>query len=58
VFAETKGNGLDIKALRAIIKLRKQDAAEREEAETILDVYLVALGMKMQGELFDESEEA
>ena len=45
VFAEAKGNGFDTKAIRAIIKIRKMDASEREEAETILDTYLNALGM-------------
>lgn len=45
VFAEAKGNGYDVKALRTILKMRKQDASEREEQETILDVYLNALGM-------------
>jgi len=45
VFAEAKGNGFDVKAIRQIIKLRKQDAQEREEQETILDTYMRALGM-------------
>ncbi len=45
VFAEAKGNGFDVKAIRSIIKIRKMDASEREEAETILDTYLLALGM-------------
>ena len=45
VYAEAKGNGFDTKAIRAIIRLRKQDQAEREEAETILDLYKAALGM-------------
>ena len=45
VFAEAKGNGFDVKAIRTIIKMRKMDASEREEAETILDTYLHALGM-------------
>jgi len=45
VFAEAKGNGFDIKAIRTIIKIRKMDASEREEQETILDTYLNALGM-------------
>lgn len=45
VFAEAKGNGYDVKAIRSIIKIRKMDAAEREEAETILDTYMHALGM-------------
>jgi uncharacterized protein (UPF0335 family) len=45
VFAEAKGNGFDVKALRQLIRLRKQDKAEREEAEAILDLYKAALGM-------------
>ncbi|NBO19122.1 MAG: DUF2312 domain-containing protein [Proteobacteria bacterium] len=45
VFAEAKGNGFDVKAIRSIIKIRKMDASEREEAETILDTYMHALGM-------------
>jgi len=45
VFAEAKGNGFDVRAIRTIIKMRKMDASEREEQETILDTYLHALGM-------------
>ena len=45
VKAEAKGNGFDVKALRAIVRLRKQDANEREEQETILETYMQALGM-------------
>ena len=45
VFAEAKGTGFDTKAVRAIIRLRKQDQAERQEAEAILDLYKAALGM-------------
>lgn len=45
VYAEAKGNGYDVKALRTIIRLRKQDANERAEAETILETYMHALGM-------------
>jgi len=45
VYAEAKGNGFDTKAIRTIIRLRKQDQAERQEAETILDLYKAALGM-------------
>jgi len=46
VFAEMKGTGFDTKAVRAIIRLRKQDQAERQEAEAILDLYKAALGME------------
>jgi uncharacterized protein (UPF0335 family) len=45
VYAEAKGNGFDVKALRAIVKLRKQDKNERQEHEAILESYMAALGM-------------
>ena len=45
VYAEAKGNGFDVKALRTIVRLRKQDADERREQEAILETYLHALGM-------------
>ena len=45
VYAEAKGTGFDTKALRAIVRLRKQDADERREHEAILETYMHALGM-------------
>ena len=45
VFAEAKGNGFDVKVLRTVIRLRKQDKTERQEQEALLDLYLHALGM-------------
>ena len=45
VYAEAKGNGYDVKALRTIVRLRKMDTDERKEQETILDTYMHALGM-------------
>jgi uncharacterized protein (UPF0335 family) len=45
VYAEAKGNGFDVKALRTIVRMRKEDADERREHETILETYLHALGM-------------
>jgi uncharacterized protein (UPF0335 family) len=45
VYAEAKGNGFDVKALRTIVRLRKQDANKRAEHETILETYMLALGM-------------
>ena len=45
VYAEAKGNGLDVTALRTIVRLRKQDANTRAEQEAILDTYLSTLGM-------------
>jgi uncharacterized protein (UPF0335 family) len=44
VYAEAKALGFDTKALRTVIRLRKQDAKERAEAEMVLDLYLQALG--------------
>ena len=45
VYAEAKGNGFDVKALRTIVRMRKEDPNERQEAETILETYMQALGM-------------
>jgi uncharacterized protein (UPF0335 family) len=45
VYAEAKGNGFDIKALRVVVRLRKQDINERKEHEAVLETYLHALGM-------------
>jgi uncharacterized protein (UPF0335 family) len=45
VYAEAKGNGYNVKAIRAIVRIRKQDADERAEFETILETYMHALGI-------------
>ncbi len=45
VYAEAKGNGFDVKALRAIVRLRKIEPTEREEQDAILETYMHALGM-------------
>jgi uncharacterized protein (UPF0335 family) len=45
VYTEAKSNGFDVKALRTIVRLRKQDENERAEQETILETYMQALGM-------------
>ncbi len=57
VYAEAKGNGFNCKAIKKIISIRKLDASEREEEETILDTYLHALGMIPQMEMDLEQEE-
>lgn len=44
VYAEAKGNGFDVKILRKVISLRKKDVNERQEEESMIDVYLAALG--------------
>ena len=45
VYAEAKGTGYDVKTLRVIVRLRKQDLEERKEQEAILETYMHALGM-------------
>jgi uncharacterized protein (UPF0335 family) len=45
IYKEAKGNGFDTKALRDIVKIRKQDAAKRQEHEALVEVYMHALGM-------------
>src|SRR5262245_40828284 len=45
VYAEAKANGYDVKALRTVLRMRKQDVNERKEQEAILETYLHALGM-------------
>lgn len=44
VFAEAKGNGFDVKTLRKVVRIRKQDRAKRQEEEALLDLYLSAIG--------------
>jgi uncharacterized protein (UPF0335 family) len=43
IYLEAKGNGFDVKILREVIRVRKQDQKEREAHETLLDLYLHAL---------------
>lgn len=45
VYAEMKGRGFDVKVVRQIVRLRKQDHAERMEMEAILELYMSALNM-------------
>lgn len=45
VFAEAKAHGFDTKILRKVIALRRKEAAERDEEQSMLDVYMAALGM-------------
>lgn len=46
VYAEAKATGFDVKTMRAIVRLRKIDAAKRQEAEMLLDTYKAALLME------------
>jgi uncharacterized protein (UPF0335 family) len=43
IFAEAKAEGFDVKILKEVIRIRKQDAEERQEHESLLEVYLHAL---------------
>ncbi len=43
IFAEAKGDGFDVRVLKEIIRLRKQDKDERDEHELLLDLYLRAM---------------
>ena len=45
IYVEAKSAGFDVKVLRQLIKLRRQEPADVEEQETLLDVYRRALGM-------------
>ena len=45
VYAEAKGHGFDTKIMRKVVALRKMDSNEREEQDSLLDLYLSALGM-------------
>lgn len=58
VYAEAKGNGFDVKALRAVISLRKQDKDKRAEHEAILATYMQALGMLPPDEAPEEAAAA
>jgi uncharacterized protein (UPF0335 family) len=46
IFVEAKGNGFDVKVIREVIRVRKQDQKERDELETLLDIYLKAIKQK------------
>lgn len=46
VYAEMKGTGFDVKAVRTIVRLRKKDQSERQEEEAMIDLYKSALGME------------
>ncbi len=61
-FAEAKAVGFDVKVMRQVLRLRKKSKTERQEEESVLDVYLHALGMldgggpAMPSEILDAAE--
>ena len=58
VFSEAKGEGFDVKILREILKLRKLDRDERDEQESMLDLYMRALTDAEQGKAEPEKKAA
>ena len=48
IYSEAKGAGFDVKTIRQIIRIRKMDEDDRDEAEALLDTYLRAIGMKSE----------
>lgn len=47
VYSESKANGFDVKTIRKIIKLRKQDIEKRREQDELLSLYMQAIQMEM-----------
>ena len=45
VFAEAKGRGYDAKTIKKIMGIRKKKREEYQEEQSILEVYMQALGM-------------
>ncbi len=46
VYGEAKGNGFDIKIIRKVVSIRRQETADRVEQEQLIDLYLTAVGTK------------
>jgi uncharacterized protein (UPF0335 family) len=44
VYAEAKGEGFDVKIIRKVVRLRKADAAKRQEEEALIELYIAAIG--------------
>lgn len=57
-YLEAKAVGFDVKALRQIVRLRKKSQEERQEEETVLEVYMHALGMLNDNRMHDANADA
>jgi uncharacterized protein (UPF0335 family) len=44
VYLEAKGEGFDVKIIRKVVRLRKADAAKRQEEEALIELYISAIG--------------
>lgn len=49
VYAEAKGSGFDVKALRKLIQVRRQDLNQYNEFVAMLELYMAAVGMPIPG---------
>jgi len=47
IYAEAKGHGFDVKVMREILKIRRSDSDERQEFESVLELYCRALGIRL-----------
>lgn len=56
VYAAARGSGFDVKVMRQIVRIRKQDRNERAEQEAILSIYLHALGLETHDPMEGENE--
>ncbi len=56
-FAESKALGFDVKVMKQVIRMRKKSQTERQEEESILEVYLHALGM-LDGDRIERAADA
>jgi uncharacterized protein (UPF0335 family) len=56
IYLEAKGNGFDVKVLRQVIRIRKQNREEREEQASLLDVYLQAIEGLPKGDSLGEKK--
>ncbi len=45
VYAEARGTGVDVKALKKVIAIRRKDPQQHQEEEAVVDTYMIALGM-------------
>jgi uncharacterized protein (UPF0335 family) len=58
VYAEAKGTGFDTKIIRQIIRIRKRDQDELDEEESLLEIYMRALGMRPDAASSDAASQA
>jgi uncharacterized protein (UPF0335 family) len=58
IYAEAKSSGFDTKTIRRVIRVRKQEQADRERESYMLDLYLHALGMRLDAPLASAELEA